>query len=397
MPHATRCPQVARIDVNQRQSSNYFGKAEVHKYCAVNWFAICSLGHVPRTGRPKAELVLTDEERATLLRWSRRAKSSQALALRCRIVLACAEPGATNAAVAAELGVSRPTVGKWRSRFLQRRLDGLADRDRPGRPPSVGADRVEEVLVSTLEETPPGATHWSRRSMAERTGLSRSTVGRIWRRFNLKPHRDAPFNLSADPVFTSKVVDVAGLYLNPPSGAIALVVHETARIQPGPSAEPGRHARDRLRAGAAGLFAARTAADGAAASRRHGAADLKRFLARVDASVPAELDVHLICDHHGAPDIPAVTSWLDRHPRFRAHLTPTGSAWVAQLDRWFGFLADQMALRGAPQSVQALEAGIGSWIVERDEDPVPFSWTKTTDEIIESFGRFIQRTSGAGR
>ncbi|MFF0658411.1 IS630 family transposase [Micromonospora tulbaghiae] len=350
---------------------------------------------MPRTGRPRAELVLTDEERATLLRWSRRAKSSQALALRCRIVLACAEPGATNAAVAADLGVSRPTVGKWRSRFLQRRLEGLVDRDRPGRPPSIGADRVEEVLVTTLEETPPGATHWSRRSMAERTGLSRSTIGRIWRRFNLRPHRDPTFNLSTDPVFMAKVVDVAGLYLNPPSGAVALVVHETARIQPGPPAAPGRHAQDHLRAGAAGLYAARAVADGAAASRRYRAADFKRFLVRVDASVAAELDVHLICDNRGAHNTPAISSWLDRHPRFRVHVTPAGSAWVTQLDRWFGFLADQMVVRGTPQPVQALEADISSWVAERDDNPVPFTWTKTPDEIIESFGRFIQRTSGA--
>ncbi|MEU7763466.1 MULTISPECIES: IS630 family transposase [Micromonospora] len=351
---------------------------------------------MPRTGRPKAELVLTDEERATLVRWSRRAKSSQALALRCRIVLACAEPGATNAAVAADLGVSRPTVGKWRSRFLQRRLEGLADRDRPGRPPSIGADRVEEVLVSTLEETPPGATHWSRRSMAERTGLSRSTVGRIWRRFHLRPHRDPPFNLSTDPVFMAKVVDVAGLYLNPPAGAVALVVHETARIPPGPPTAPGRPVPEHPRAGAAGLFAARTVADGATAGRRYRAADLKRFLARVDASVPAELDVHLIWDNHGAHHAPAITSWLDRHPRFRAHVTPTASAWVTQLDRWFGFLAEQMVPRGTPQSVQALEAGLSAWVAERDENPGPFTWAKTTDEIIESLGRFNQRTSGAG-
>src|SRR6266545_613552 len=207
---------------------------------------MCSLWCMPKTGRPKAELMLTEEERATLVRWSRRAKSSQALALRCRIVLACAQP-ASNAAVAAELGVSRPTVGKWRARFVEKRLDGLVDEDRPGRPPSITIDQVEEVLVSTLEETPRNATHWSRKSMAEKSGLSKSTIGRIWRKFNLKPHQADTFKLSTDPLFMDKVVDVIGLYLDPPAGAVVLSVDEG----PDPGAEPvaagaaddARHAR----------------------------------------------------------------------------------------------------------------------------------------------------------
>ncbi len=174
-----------------------------------------------RTGRPKAELVLTDDERSTLQRWARRAKSSQALALRCRIVLACAD-GLSNVDVAEKLRVSRPTVGKWRSRFVQRRLKGLVDEDRPGAPRKITDEQVEKVVVSTLEEKPNNATHWSRTSMAKRSGLSKSTVGRIWKAFNLKPHLADTFKLSTDPQFIEKVRNVVGLYMNPPENAVVL-------------------------------------------------------------------------------------------------------------------------------------------------------------------------------
>jgi transposase len=362
---------------------------------------------MPGRGRPKTPLVLTEEERATLTRWSQRAKSAQALALRCRIVLACADD-LSNAEVAQQLGVSRPTVGKWRSRFSTDRLDGLVDEPRPGRPPSITVDQIEEVVVATLEATPRNATHWSRKSMAARSGLSKSTIGRIWRKFELKPHRSDTFKLSNDPLFMEKVVDIVGLYLNPPEAAVVLCVDEKSQIQaldrsrpvlPMMPGMPERRTHDYVRNGVTTLYAAFDTATGeviSALHRRHRAVEFRKFLTKIDQAVPDHLDIHLICDNYGTHKTPAIKAWLARHPRFHMHFTPTYSSWVNQVERWFGFLDEQMLRRGVHTSVQTLEADIRGWVADWNDNPKAFIWTKTAEQILESLAQFCQRISGAG-
>src|SRR6266571_6864004 len=356
-------------------------------------------------GRPKAPLVLTDEERETLVRWSRRAKSSQALALRCRIVLACAQ-GTTNKAVAAELGVWPQTVTKWRARFITGRLAGLVDEPRPGAPRKITDGQVEAVVVATLEETPKDATHWSRSSMAKRSGLSKSTVGRIWKAFRLKPHLAETFKLSKDPLFIEKVRDVVGLYLDPPERAVVLCVDEKSqaldRSQPVLPMMPGmpeKRTHDYARNGITSLFAALDMASGkviGAIHRRHRSTEYRKFLIRIDQAVPTDLDVHIICDNYATHKTDIIQKWLAAHPRFHAHFVPTSSSWLNMVERWFGELTSKLLQRGVHKSVQALEADIRAWIDTWNEDPHPYVWTKTADEILNSIAAFCQRTSGAG-
>lgn len=360
-----------------------------------------------RTGRPKAVLELTDEERAQLERWARRSKSAQALASRSRIVLACAE-GLSNQAVAERERVNQATVSKWRRRFIDARLDGLVDDPRPGRPPSITAAQVDDVVVATLEQTPSNATHWSRTKMAERSGLSPSTIGRIWKTFELEPHRTDGFKLSNDPLFVDKVFDVVGLYLNPPHGAVVYSVDEKSQVQALARSQPAfpmmpympeRRTHDYVRHGVTSLFAAFNVADGTVISslhRRHRAIEFKKFLAKIDEAVPDGLEVHLVCDNYGTHKAPTVKAWLHRHPRFHMHYTPTYSSWINQVERFFAYITADLLQRSDHRSVQALEADIRSWITTWNENPKPFIWTKTAEQILDKLGRLLQRINGGG-
>ena len=354
-----------------------------------------------------AEVVLSDDEREMLLRWSRRATSSQALALRCKIVLGCAE-GKANTQVAAELGIWPQTVGTWRRRFVESRLDGLVDEPRPGGPRTISDEQVEAIVVATLERTPKGATHWSRASMAAETGLSKSTVGRIWKAFGLQPHRVDTFKLSNDPQFIDKVRDIVGLYLDPPEKALVLSVDEKSQIQaldrsapvlPMMPGMPERRTHDYVRHGVTTLFAALDVATGeviGSVHRRHRAAEFRKFLAKLNKTVPPELDVHLICDNYSTHKAPAVRAWLEAHPRVHMHFTPTYSSWLNQVERWFGLLTDKQLRRGVHKNLQALERDIRDWITTWNSNPRPFAWTKTADEIFERLAAYLDRIPGAG-
>lgn len=360
-----------------------------------------------RAGRPKALLEITSDEREQLVRWTRRATSAQALALRSRIVLACAE-GLTNKEVAARERVAQQTVGKWRQRFVDLRLDGLSDDPRPGRPASITADQVERVVVDTLESTPQNATHWSRRKMAAKAGVSASTVGRIWKAFELKPHRVDGFKLSSDPLFVDKVYDIVGLYLQPPESAVVLCVDEKSQVQalarsqpafPMMPGMPEKRTHDYVRHGTTSLFAAFDTSDGTVISslhRRHRAVEFRKFLIKIDHQVPDHLDVHLVCDNYGTHKSPAIKTWLAHHPRFHIHFTPTYSSWINQVERWFAYLTQDLLQRGDHRSVQALEHEIRGWVTAWNEDPQLFIWTKTAEDILKSLGRLLQRINGAG-
>jgi transposase len=360
-----------------------------------------------RTGRPIPPLTITDEERETLERWARRPTTAQAVAQRARLILSCAG-GRTNTRVAHDLHLTKPTVGKWRTRFLAQRLDGLLDEPRPGAPRTVSDADVERVLTRTLETKPADATHWSIRSMAQACGLSRSTVNRIWHAFALQPHRTETFKLSKDPLFIEKVRDIVGLYLNPPDRALVLCVDEKSQIQaldrtqPLLPMRPGqveRRTHDYVRHGTTSLFAALDAKSGkiiGQLQRRHRAIEFRKFLDTIDAAVPGELEVHLILDNYGTHKTPMIHRWLARRPRFHLHFTPTSASWLNLVERWFALLTDKQIKRGAHKSTRTLEAAILAYIALSNTAPKPFVWTKTADEILASVARFCHRISGSG-
>jgi len=354
-----------------------------------------------------AELVLGDAEREALEGWARRPKSAQALAQRSRIVLACAA-GQPNRAVAEAERVTPQTVGKWRARFLARRLEGVLDEPRPGRPRTISDEQVERVLVTTLEQVPADATHWSTRSMATATGLSQSAVSRIWRAFGLAPHRAETFKLSKDPQFIEKVRDVVGLYLAPPEHALVLCVDEKSQIQaidrsapilPMLPGVPERRTHDYVRHGTSSLFAALDVASGKvihSLHARHRAIEFKKFLIQIDRQVPAELDVHVIADNYATHKTAAIQKWLLAHPRFAMHFVPTGASWLNLAERLFSELTTKLLQRGVHRSVAELNADITAWLEHWNEDPRPFVWTKTADEILESLAAYCQRINDSG-
>jgi transposase len=361
---------------------------------------------MPR-GRPKSPLTLGPDERETLSRWTKRAKTAQALALRARIVLRCAE-GLASCVVARQLEVTEGTVCKWRKRFLIRGLAGLLDEPRSGAPRQIGDDQIEAVVVKTLESAPRDRTHWSTRGMAQASGLSDTSVLRIWRAFGLQPHRTETFKLSKDPQLVEKVRDIVGLYLNPPERALVLCADEKSQIQaldrtqpilPMRPGTPELRTHDYRRHGTTSLFAALDVATGKVIGethRRHRSIEFRSFLESIDQEVPAELDIHMVLDNYGTHKTPLIHRWLLRHPRFHLHFTPTYSSWINQVERWFAMLTDKQIRRGTHRSTRALEDAIRLYLTLHNEDPKPFVWVKTADEILANIARFCLRTSEAG-
>lgn len=356
-----------------------------------------------KTGRPKAELVVSDEERGELLRLTRRAHVDRHVAFRARLVLACADES-SNTVVAKRHRTTNQTVGKWRRRFIESRLDGLYDEPRVGGPRKISDEEVEAVIVRTLETTPKGETHWSTRRMAEKAGMSHTMVGKIWRTFGLKPHISRSFKMSPDPQLIDKVRDVVGLYMTPPNNAVVFSFDEKTQIQalqraqpilPMDIGQPERRTDNYLRHGTLDLFAALNVATGEVLARckqRHRALDFVRFLGEIDESVEPDLDVHVVLDNLSAHKAPAVHRWLLRHPRFHFHFTPTYSSWLNLVERFFGLLTEKALKRGSHTSIPQLRGAILQYVDAHNENGKPFKWTKTADEILEKMRRFGIRT-----
>ncbi len=350
-------------------------------------------------GRPKAHLELTDAEREELRRLVRRRSTSQSLAVRARIVLLC-ERGDSNCDVSEQTGISALTVGKWRQRYVQHRLDGLYDEPRVGGPRTITDDQVEDIVRRTLTSKPSSETHWTTRGLARQTGVSAASVGRIWKAFGLQPHRTESFSLSKDPQFVAKVRDIVGLYLDPPERALVLCVDEKSQIQALDRAQPvlpimfehpERRTHSYLRHGTTSLFAALDVATGNVIGkcfRRHRSKEFLTFLDLIDCNVPKDLDVHLIMDNYGTHKTPRVKRWLGRHPRFRVHFTPTSSSWINMVECFFSILSRKLLKRGVHRSTVALEKDIRRFLDEHNKDPRPFVWTKSADQILAQINRY---------
>lgn len=362
-------------------------------------------------GRASVAIELSDAERGFLEAQLRKHKVERSLSDRCRIVLRCAD-GLTSKEVANELGHSEHTVGKWRRRFAEHRIEGLSDEYRAGRPRSISDAQVAEIIKQTLEATPKDATHWSIRSMAAETGYSHTTIRRIWNAFGLQPHRSETFKLSTDPLFVDKVQDVVGLYMSPPNRAIVLCLDEKSQIQaldreqPVLPMAPGmaeRRTHTYLRNGTTSLFAALDVATGAVVGKcykRHRATEFLDFLKELDRNLPEGPDVHLVMDNYATHKTPKVKAWLARRPHWHVHFTPTSASWLNQIERWFAELTRKQIQRGVHRSVAELEADIMAFIEAHNTNPEPYKWVKSADEILASVKRFclntMQRTSIPG-
>jgi transposase len=362
---------------------------------------------VARAGRPTVQITLTSEERETLRRWARRHSSSQALALRCRIVLACAEGDRRRDQIAAEVGCNPATVTKWRRRFAADRLDGLVDAPRPGAARSIGDDVIEAVVVETLETAPPDATHWSTRGLAAKHGISHQTVAEIWRAFGLKPWRSDSFKVSPDPELVEKIRDLVALYMSPPVAAAVFALDEKPQIQaldrtaptlPMLPTTPQRATHDYERNGTCDLFAALNMATGSVIAdirKSHTSADFIAFLNKVNRQVPKDLDVHVILDNLSTHKTPAVHAWLLRHRRFHFHFTPTYGSWMNMVERWFSALTTKKLQRSAHRSVKELAADIEAWVANWNQDPTPFVWHKTAEQILERIAGYCAAVNEA--
>ena len=343
---------------------------------------------MPITGRPKPALVITDDERHALLRLTKRPRTNRLLAFRARLVLACAD-GVANTAVARRYRTTDATVGKWRQRFIDRRLDGIYDEPRVGAPRTISDEDVEAVIVKTLETTPAGETHWSTRTMAANAGMSHTTIGRIWRTFGLKPHVTESFKISPDPQLIEKVRDVVGLYMNPPTNAAVFSFDEKSQIQaleraqpilPIDIGQPERRTHNYIRNGTLDLFAALNVATGEVLARckpRHRAADFVAFLREIDARVEPELEIHIVLDNLSAHRAPAVHRWLLRHPRFHLHFTPTYASWLNQVEVWFSILQSRSLASASFHTVRQLREHIDAFVAGYNQTATPFVWTKS--------------------
>ena len=361
----------------------------------------------PRRGRPKMhELVVSPEQKAELERMARQSRSARSVAFRARIILECLS-GASNAAVAAKLRTTGFTVGLWRNRFIAEGIVGLGDEPRPGAPREIGDEKIEQVVRLTLERTPKGVTHWSSRMLATKTGLSQSTISRVWRAFGLKPHRTESFQLSTDPLLIDKVRDIVGLYLDPPHHALVLCVDEKSQIQALSRTQPvlpmragqlERRTHDYKRHGVTSLFAALDIATGNVLGkcyRRHRSVEFLDFLKRIDGAAPADMEIHLVLDNYGTHKTALVRKWLHKRPRYHLHFTPTHASWLNQVERWFALLTQRQIKPGSHRSIQELEAAIREFIAAHNKQPKPFRWTKSADQILASIARFATATLAA--